>query len=243
MSKLLPAAWSMTWVSLRGKPETTLAMQNFHVPLVWHKFSVLPSSWMPCPTIYKLCLWGGFSIPTLTHLCPQSDDESSYLLGRTYVTWFVRYQTRGEKNWTVIELICLHTTKCTHLVVSHFSLSVLLLEKSFVILGCLWFLGSHKMLVLGIHIPQSDGNLGELHKTGDGSHTKQRLEKGRGTQKKHAHHIVVAWEERISIEKNCELTRFLLHTQILQTRYRLLFSLISTDLLFSLLRIKQFKIC
>jgi hypothetical protein len=71
---------------------------------------------------------------------------------------------QGEKNWTVIELICLHTTKCTHLVVSHFSLSVLLLEKSFVILGCLWFLGSHKMLVLGIHIPQRDGNPWGLHK-------------------------------------------------------------------------------
>jgi len=48
------------------------------------------------------------------------------------------------------------------------------------------------MLVLGVHIPQSDGNLGGLHKTGDGNHTKQRLEKGQGTQKKHAHHIVVA---------------------------------------------------
>lgn len=71
---------------------------------------------------------------------------------------------QGEKNWTVIELICLHTTKCTYLVVSHFSLSVLLLEKSFVILGCLWFLGSHKMLVLGIHIPQRDGNPWGIHK-------------------------------------------------------------------------------
>jgi hypothetical protein len=29
------------------------------------------------------------------------------------------------------------------------------------------------------------------------------------TQKKHAHHIVVAREEGISIEENCELTRFL----------------------------------
>ncbi len=92
----------------------------------------------------------------------------------------------------MIELICLHMTKCTHLVVSHFSLSVLLLEKSFVILGYLWFLGSHKMLVLGVHIPQRDGNLWGLHKKGDGNHTKQRLEKGRGTQKKHAHPIVVA---------------------------------------------------
>jgi hypothetical protein len=58
-----------------------------------------------------------------------------------------------------MELICLHTTKCTHLVVSYFSLSVLLLEKSFVILDRLWFLGSHKMLVLGVRMPQRDGNL------------------------------------------------------------------------------------
>jgi hypothetical protein len=165
----------MTWVSLRGKPETTLAMQDFHVPLVWHKF---------------------FSVALIMNAMSNDIQASSvrrffHSNSHTFMStiwWWIQLLTRpnlcdlicevsnqGEKNWTVIELICLHTTKCTHLVVSHFSLSVLLLEKSFVILGCLWFLGSHKMLVLGIHIPQRDGNPWWLHKKGDGNHTKQRL--------------------------------------------------------------------
>ncbi len=38
------------------------------------------------------------------------------------------------------------------------------LSVIFVILGCLWFLGSHKMLVSGIHMPQREGNPWGLHK-------------------------------------------------------------------------------